>query len=55
MRYRYLIIPTDSNPFFTHWCSAEMFPASGGTAFDIENEQMSINGIDWIDVETDNL
>ncbi len=55
MRYRYLIIPVGSTPFFTHWCSEELFPIDGGTAFDLENEQMSIDGVNWFDVDKDHL
>lgn len=55
MRFRYLIIPTEGTPFFTHWCDCDKFPQLGGQAFDLENEQSSTDGINWKDVELDHL
>ncbi len=52
---QYLIIPTNSAPFFTHWCDEDKFPMEGGTAFDNVNHLMTVNGKDWTEVETDHL
>lgn len=52
---RYLIIPKDSEPFFTHWCDEEKFPMNGGIAFDCESCMHTTNGKDWEDTEEDHL
>jgi hypothetical protein len=53
--YQYLVIPKRSKPFFTHWCNENLFPISGGIAFDLINHLQTTNGSDWVDVELDHL
>lgn len=52
---RYLIIPSDSEPFFTDWYIYENNYTAGMVIYDLFKKEYSKYGYDWKKIETDNL
>lgn len=42
--FQYIIIPEGEEPFYTNWCSNEMFPENGGIAINLLNGTFTKDG-----------
>jgi hypothetical protein len=52
---RYLITHPDEKPFLTNWFDYENNYIENMIVYDLQNATYTVNGIDWIDIDIDNL